>query len=174
MKTRSLFSGIAIAILSGMLFAGGVTIADAEREERKRSKNRREQWDHGRERLRHFSVLEQYRRMWFNTSFVLGLEDAILVRAKDVYVKALYDINQEHQTKGHREIYKTFESQLRQTIGDENYEKLLVSVKPERGRRWLKISEYGRDRRSRARANKREARNRKDHLGKDKLPRIPN
>ena len=35
MKTRSLWSGIAIAIIAGMIFAGGVTIADAEREDRR-------------------------------------------------------------------------------------------------------------------------------------------
>ena len=179
MKTRSLFSGIAIAILSGMLFAGGVTIVDAEREDRRRSRNRSEQWDRGRERLREFSTVERYRRLWFNTAFVLGLDDAILVRAKDVYAKALYDIKKVEEHKNTREIYQTFESQLRRTIGAENYEKLLVSVKPERfsfGRRSIKIGEQGRgrSRRSRASEKKREARNRKDHLGKDKLPRIPN
>ena len=177
MKTRSLFSGIAIAIIMGMIFAGGVTIADAEREERSRSRNRREQWDRGRERLREFSTVERYRRLWFNTAFVLGLDDAILVRAKDVYAKALYDIKKVEEHKNTREIYQTFESQLRRTIGAENYEKLLVSVKPGRfsfGRRSIKIGEQGRGRRSRASEKKRESRNRKDHLGKDKLPRIPN
>ena len=177
MKTRSLFSGIAIAIIMGMIFAGGVTIADAEREERSRSRNRREQWDRGRERLREFSTVERYRRLWFNTAFVLGLDDAILVRAKDVYAKALYDTKKVEEHKNTREIYQTFESQLRRTIGAENYEKLLVSVKPERfsfGRRSIKIGEQGRGRRSRASEKKRESRNRKDHLGKDKLPRIPN
>ena len=179
MKTRSLFSGIAIAILSGMLFAGGATIADAEREERSRSRNRSEQWDRGRERLREFSTVERYRRLWFNTAFVLGLDDAILVRAKDVYAKALYDTKKVEEHKNTREIYQTFESQLRRTIGAENYEKLLVSVKPERfsfGRRSIKIGEQGRgrSRRSRASEKKRESRSRKDHLGKDKLPRIPN
>ena len=110
---------------------------------------------------------------------MLGLDDAILVRAKDVYAKALYDTKKVEEHKNTREIYQTFESQLRRTIGAENYEKLLVSVKPERfsfGRRSIKIGEQGRgrSRRSRASEKKRESRNRKDHLGKDKLPRIPN
>ena len=189
MKTRSLFTGMAIAIVSGMLLAGSVSIVDAQREGRRRSQNRREQWNRGRERIREFTTLERYRRLWFNTSFVLGLEDAILVRAKDVYAKALYDARED--SKDTREIYKTFESQLRRTIGDENFEKLLVSVKPERfsfGRRSIKIGDQGRGRRSRASEKKRESRNRgsdkkykprseddaRKHLGKDKLLRIPN
>ena len=186
MKTRSLFTGMAIAIVSGMLLAGSVSIVDAEREGRRRSQNRREQWNRGLDRMREFTTLERYRRLWFNTTFALELDHLILFRAKDVFSRALYDTKE--TDKGAREIYKTFEGQLRKTIGDENFEKVTKSLRPERGRRNIKIGEQGRDRRSRAREKKRESRNRgsdeeykprseddkQKHLGKNKLLRIPN
>ena len=180
--------GIAIAILSGMLFAGGVTIADAEREDRRRSRNRSEQWNRGRELLREFSTLERYRRLWFNTTFALEVEldHLILFRAKDVFSRALHDTKEGN--KDAKEVYKTFEYQLRKTIGDGNFEQVTKSLRPERGRRNIKIGEQGRSRRSRASEKKRESRNRgsdkkykprseddaRKHLGKDKLLRIPN
>ena len=160
MKMRSLFSGIAIAILSGMLFAGGVTIADAEREDRRRSRNRSEQWNRGRELLREFSALERYRRLWFNTTFALEVEldHLILFRAKDVFSRALHDTKESN--KDAKEVYKTFEYQLRKTIGDGNFEQVTKSLRPERGRRDIKIGDRGRSRRSRASEKKRESRNR--------------
>ena len=195
MKVRSLLIGMAIAIVSGMLLAGSVLIVDAQRE------GRREQWNRGRERMREFSIYERYRRLWFNTTFALELDHLILFRAKDVYSRALHDTKESN--KDAKEVYKTFEYQLRKTIGDENFDKVTKSLRPERGRWDIKIGEQGRDRRSRARANKREARNRgsdthkkenlnhhdkdsdkkykprnktdlREHLGKDKLLRIPN
>ena len=188
MRTRSLWSGIAVAIFMGMLLAGSITIADAEREDRRRSRNRSEQWNRGRELLREFSALERYRRLWFNTTFALEVEldHLILFRAKDVFSRALHDTKEGN--KDAKEVYKTFEYQLRKTIGDGNFEQVTKSLRPERGRRNIKIGEQGRSRRSRAREKKRESRNRgsdeeykprsKDdkqkHLGKDKLLRIPN
>ena len=203
MKTRSLLTGMAIAIVSGMLLAGSVSIVDAERQDRRRSQNRREQWNRGLDRMREFSTLERYRRLWFNTTFALEVEldHLILFRAKDVFSRALHDTKEGN--KDAKEVYKTFEYQLRKTIGDGNFEQVTKSLRPERGRRNIKIGEQGRDRRSRARANKKKARNRgsdthkkenlnnhnKDsdkkikprnrndlleHLGKDKLLRIPN
>ena len=195
MKVRSLLIGMAIAIVSGMLLAGSVLIVDAQRE------GRREQWNRGRERMREFSIYERYRRLWFNTTFALELDHLILFRAKDVFSRALHDTKESN--KDAKEVYKTFEYQLRKTIGDENFDKVTKSLRPERGRWDIKIGEQGRDRRSRARANKREARNRgsdthkkenlnhhdKDsdkkykprnktdlleHLGKNKLLLIPN
>ncbi len=173
MKTRSLFSGIAIAIIMGMIFAGGVTIADAEREDRRRSRNRSEQWNRGRELLREFSTLERYRRLWFNTTFALEVEldHLILFRAKDVFSRALHDTKEGN--KDAKEVYKTFEYQLRKTIGDGNFEQVTKSLRPERGRRNIKIGEQGRSRgrsrRSRASEKKRESRNRgSDKKGGDK------
>ena len=201
MKTRSLFVGIAIAIMSGMLLAGSVSIVDAQRQDRRRSQNRRELWGRGLERMREFSIYERYRRLWFNTTFALELDHLILFRAKDVYSRALHDTKESN--KDAKEVYKTFEYQLRKTIGDENFDEVTKSLRPERGRWDIKIGEQGRGRRSRAREKKREARNRgsdthkkenlnhhdKDsdkkykprnkndllnHLGKDKLLLIPN
>tara|TARA_Y100000296_G_C5064440_1_gene201597 strand:+ start:70 stop:612 length:543 start_codon:yes stop_codon:yes gene_type:complete len=168
-----LFSGIAIAIIMGMIFAGGVTIADAEREDRRRSRNRSEQWNRGRELLREFSTLERYRRLWFNTTFALEVEldHLILFRAKDVFSRALHDTKEGN--KDAKEVYKTFEYQLRKTIGDGNFEQVTKSLRPERGRRNIKIGEQGRSRgrsrRSRASEKKRESRNRgSDKKGGDK------
>ena len=188
MKTRSLFTGMAIAIVSGMLLAGSVSIVDAERQDRRRSQNRREQWNRGLDRMREFTALERYRRLWFNTTFALEVEldHLILFRAKDVFSRALHDTKEGN--KDAKEVYKTFEYQLRKTIGDGNFEQVTKSLRPERGRRNIKIGEQGRSRRSRASEKKRESRNRgsdeeykprsKDdkqkHLGKDKLLRIPN
>ena len=192
MKTRSLFTGMAIAIVSGMLLAGSVSIVDAERQDRRRSQNRREQWNRGLDRMREFSTLERYRRLWFNTTFALEVEldHLILFRAKDVFSRALHDTKEGN--KDAKEVYKTFEYQLRKTIGDGNFEQVTKSLRPERGRRNIKIGEQGRSRgrsrRSRASEKKRESRNRgsdeeykprseddaRKHLGKDKLLRIPN
>ena len=188
MKTRSLFTGMAIAIMLGMLLAGSVSVVDAQREGRRRSQNRREQLNRGLDRMREFTTLERYRRLWFNTTFALEVEldHLILFRAKDVFSRALHDTKEGN--KDAKEVYKTFEYQLRKTIGDGNFEQVTKSLRPERGRRNIKIGEQGRDRRSRAREKKRESRNRgsdeeykprsKDdkqkHLGKDKLLRIPN
>ena len=173
MKTRSLFTGMAIAIVSGMLLAGSVSIVDAERQDRRRSQNRREQWNRGRERLREFSTLERYRRLWFNTTFALEVEldHLILFRAKDVFSRALHDTKEGN--KDAKEVYKTFEYQLRKTIGDGNFEQVTKSLRPERGRRNIKIGEQGRSRgrsrRSRASEKKRESRNRgSDKKGGDK------
>ena len=203
MKTRSLFTGMAIAIVSGMLLAGSVSIVDAERQDRRRSQNRREQWNRGLDRMREFSTLERYRRLWFNTTFALEVEldHLILFRAKDVFSRALHDTKEGN--KDAKEVYKTFEYQLRKTIGDGNFEQVTKSLRPERGRRNIKIGEQGRSRRSRASEKKRESRNRgsdthkkenlnhhdkdsdkkykprnktdlREHLGKDKLLLIPN
>ena len=168
MKTRSLFSGIAIAIIMGMIFAGGITIADAERQEHRQygGPERRFHWE---------TVLGYYQNMWFHTTFVLQLDDNTLVRARDVYSRALHDI---HESKNTRGVKQRFNMQLKKTIGDDNFNKLLKSTADGRkrffSRKNIKIGERGRSRRSRASEKKRESRNRKDHLGKDKLPRIPN
>ena len=203
MKTRSLLTGMAIAIVSGMLLAGSVSIVDAQREGRRRSQNSRELWNRGLERMREFTVLERYRRLWFNTTFALEVEldHLILFRAKDVFSRALHDTKEGN--KDAKEVYKTFEYQLRKTIGDGNFEQVTKSLRPERGRRNIKIGEQGRSRRSRASEKKRESRNRgsdthkkenlnhhdkdsdkkykprnktdlREHLGKDKLLLIPN
>ena len=182
MKIRSLFIGISIAIVSGMLLAGSVSVVDAQRQDSRRSQNRRDLWNRGLERMREFSTLERYRRLWFNTTFALEVEldHLILFRAKDVFSRALHDTKESN--KDSKEVYKTFEYQLRKTIGDENFEKVTKSLRPERGRWDIKIGERGRDRRSRAREKKRESRNRgsdeeykprskddvRKHLGKDK------
>ena len=176
---------LGIALILGMLFAGIVTVAEARRENHRRS---HERWERGRELLREFSTLERYRRLWFNTTFALEVEldHLILFRAKDVFSRALHDTKEGN--KDAKEVYKTFEYQLRKTIGDGNFEQVTKSLRPERGRRNIKIGEQGRSRRSRASEKKRESRNRgsdeeykprsKDdkqkHLGKDKLLRIPN
>ena len=162
---------VGIAIVLGMLLAGIVTIADAEREDRRRSRNRSEQWNRGRELLREFSTLERYRRLWFNTTFALEVEldHLILFRAKDVFSRALHDTKEGN--KDAKEVYKTFEYQLRKTIGDGNFEQVTKSLRPERGRRNIKIGEQGRgrSRRSRASEKKRESRNRgSDKKGGDK------
>ena len=162
---------LGIAIVLGMLFAGIVTVADAQREGRRRSRNRSEQWNRGRELLREFSTLERYRRLWFNTTFALEVEldHLILFRAKDVFSRALHDTKEGN--KDAKEVYKTFEYQLRKTIGDGNFEQVTKSLRPERGRRNIKIGEQGRgrSRRSRASEKKRESRNRgSDKKGGDK------
>ena len=203
MKIRSLFIGISIAIVSGMLLAGSVSVVDAQRQDSRRSQNRRDLWNRGLERMREFSTLERYRRLWFNTTFALEVEldHLILFRAKDVFSRALHDTKEGN--KDAKEVYKTFEYQLRKTIGDGNFEQVTKSLRPERGRRDIKIGEQGRGRRSRAREKKRESRNRgsdthkkenlnnhdkdsdkkykprnktdsQQHLGKDKLLLIPN
>ena len=189
MKTRSLFSGIAMAIIMGIIFAGGVTIVDAERQEHDVSR-----WNHrqygGPERHLHRSVLEYYQKMWFHTTFVLQLEDAILVRARDVYSRALHDI---HGAKNAEDVTNRFKTQLRKTIGDENYKKLKKSTDDSRtrffSRKNIKIGEQGRNRRrgkfrkenlnhhnkdSDKKFKPRTKTDLKHHLGVDKLPRIPN
>jgi len=137
---------LGIAVVLGMLFAGIVTIAYSERENHRRTHDR---WERGRDMLRQWSAVERYRQFWFNTTFMLELDDETLIRAKDVYSKALHDINQEHQTKDRREIAEEFADNLRQTIGDENFDKLSKSVRSRRGRRDIKIGEDGRKRRRR-------------------------
>jgi len=168
-----MIKALGIAIVLGMLFAGIVTVADAQREGRRRSRNRNEQWNRGRELLREFSTLERYRRLWFNTTFALEVEldHLILFRAKDVFSRALHDTKEGN--KDAKEVYKTFEYQLRKTIGDGNFEQVTKSLRPERGRRNIKIGEQGRSRgrsrRSRASEKKRESRNRgSDKKGGDK------
>ena len=184
MKTRSLLTGMAIAIVSGMLLAGSVSIVDAQREGRRRSQNSRELWNRGLERMREFSILERYRRLWFNTTFALELDHLILFRAKDVYSRALHDTKESN--KDAKEVYKTFEYQLRKTIGDENFEKVTKSLRSNRGRRDIKIGDHGRKRKYKKENlnhhdkdsdKKYKPRNKNDlleHLGKNKLPRIPN
>ena len=77
MKTRSVFTGIGIAILVGMMFAGGMSIADAKRQEHK-------VYDGGERRFHWETVLGYYQNLWFHTTFVLRLDDNTLVRARDV------------------------------------------------------------------------------------------
>ncbi len=151
MKTRSITVGVAIgiALMIGMLTAGTVNIVEAERQDRRRSQNRKERFDRGRDMLRQWSALERYRQFWFNTTFMLELDNETLIRAKDVYSRALNDINQEHQTKDRKEIAEEFATNLRKTIGDENFDKLSKSVRSRRGRRDIKIGEDGRSRRKR-------------------------
>ena len=145
---------LGIALILGMLFAGIVTIAHARNERgnrivREYRQDRREQWDRGRDRIRQWSAVERYRQFWFNTTFMLELDNETLIRAKDVYSRALHDINQEHQTKDRKEIAEEFANNLRKTIGDENFDKLSKSVRSRRGRRDIKIGEDGRNRRKR-------------------------
>ena len=157
---------LGIALILGMLFAGIVTVAETRRENHRRS---HERWERGRELLREFSALERYRRLWFNTTFALEVEldHLILFRAKDVFSRALHDTKEGN--KDAKEVYKTFEYQLRKTIGDGNFEQVTKSLRPERGRRDIKIGEQGRGRRSRASEKKRESRNRgSDKKGGDK------
>ena len=157
---------LGIALILGMLFAGIVTVAETRRENHRRS---HERWERGRELLREFSTLERYRRLWFNTTFALEVEldHLILFRAKDVFSRALHDTKESN--KDAKEVYKTFEYQLRKTIGDGNFEQVTKSLRPERGRRDIKIGEQGRSRRSRASEKKRESRNRgSDKKGGDK------
>ena len=124
MKTRSVFTGIGIAILVGMMFAGGVTIAEAKRQE-----HRQEEWmkvyDGGERRFHWETVLGYYQNLWFHTTFVLRLDDNTLVRARDVYSRALHDI---HEAKNTKEVNQRFKVQLRRTIGDDNYKKLMESA----------------------------------------------
>ena len=122
MRTRSLWSGIAIAIIVGMIFAGGVTIADAERQEHRRQEHKQYA---GPERRFHWeTVLGYYQNMWFHTTFVLQLDDNTFVRARDVYSRALHDIHESKNTKG---VKQRFNMQLKKTIGDDNFNKLMES-----------------------------------------------
>tara|TARA_Y100000310_G_scaffold300025_1_gene335366 strand:+ start:13 stop:513 length:501 start_codon:yes stop_codon:yes gene_type:complete len=149
MKTRSITVGVGIALMIGMLTAGTVNIIEAERQNRRErwniTRDRRETWEHNRERFRGRNGVERYRQLWFNTTFMLELDDATLIRAKDVYSRALHDINQEHQTKDRKEVFEMFVTQLRRTIGSDNFDKLL-SVRVNRTRRNIKIGEQGRSR----------------------------
>ena len=122
MKTRSLWSGIAIAIIVGMIFAGGVTIADAERQEHRRQEHK--QYDGSERRFHWETVLGYYQNMWFHTTFVLQLDDNTFVRARDVYSRALHDIHESKNTKG---VKQRFNMQLKKTIGDDNFNKLMES-----------------------------------------------
>ena len=97
----------------------------------------------------------------------MELDHLILFRAKDVFSRALHDTKESN--KDAKEVYKTFEYQLRKTIGDGNFEQVTKSLRPERGRRDIKIGDRGRSRRSRASEKKRESRNRgSDKKGGDK------
>ena len=129
---------LGIILVLGMLLAGIVTIAETRRENHRRT---HERWDRGRERIRQWSAVERYRQFWFNTTFMLELDDETLIRAKDVYSKALHDINQEHQTKDRREIAEEFANNLRKTIGDENFDKLSKSSR-RRGKRGGRTGTY--------------------------------
>ena len=129
---------LGIVLVLGMLLAGIVTIAETRRENHRRT---HERWDQGRERIRQWSAVERYRQFWFNTTFMLELDDETLIRAKDVYSKALHDINQEHQTKDRREIAEEFANNLRKTIGDENFDKLSKSSR-RRGKRGGRTGTY--------------------------------
>ena len=149
MKTRSITVGVGIALMIGMLTAGTVNIVEAERQDRRRSHDRKERFDRGRDMLRQWSALERYRQFWFNTTFMLELDNETLIRAKDVYSRALHDINQEHQTKDRKEIAEEFANNLRKTIGDENFDKLSKTVRSRGSRRDIKIGEDGRNRRKR-------------------------
>ena len=94
MKTRSITVGVGIALMIGMLTAGTVNIVEAERQDRRRSHDRKERFDRGRDMLRQWSALERYRQFWFNTTFMLELDNETLIRAKDVYSRALHDIEE--------------------------------------------------------------------------------
>ena len=124
MKTRSVFTGIGIAILVGMMFAGGMSIADAKRQEHR-------QYDGGERRFHWETVLPYYQNMWFHTTFVLQLEDNVLVRARDVYLRALHDI---HESKDSKSVNKRFLMQLKKTIGGDNFDKLMESTADGRNR----------------------------------------
>jgi len=123
MKTRSLFTGIMFAILTGMIFAGGMSIADAKRQEHRRQEHK--QYDGSERRFHWETVLPYYQNMWFHTTFVLQLEDNVLLRVRDVYSRALHDI---HESKDTKSVNKRFLMQLKKTIGDENYKKLMKST----------------------------------------------
>ena len=124
MKTRSLFVGFMFAILTGMIFAGGMSIADAKRQEHR-------QYDGGERRFHWETVLPYYQNMWFHTTFVLQLEDNVLVRARDVYLRALHDI---HESKDSKSVNKRFLMQLKKTIGGDNFDKLMASTADGRNR----------------------------------------
>ena len=140
---------LGIALILGMIFAGIVTIAHARNERgnrivRKYRQDRREQWDRGRDRIRQWSAVERYRQFWFNTTFMLELDNDTLIRAKDVYSRALLDIKSNIDRK---KVAEDFAHNLRKTIGDENFDKLSKTVRSRRGRRDIKIGENGRSRR---------------------------
>ena len=137
---------LGIALILGMLFAGIITVAEARRENHRRTHDR---WERGRDMLRQWSAVERYRQFWFNTTFMLELDNETLIRAKDVYSRALHDINQEHQPKDRKEIAEEFANNLRKTIGDKNFDKLSKSVRSRRSRRNIEIGEDGRKRRRR-------------------------
>ena len=141
MKTRSLFVGFMFAILTGMIFAGVISIADAKRQEHR-------QYDGGERRFHWETVLGYYQNMWFHTTFVLQLEDNILVRARDVYSRALHDI---HESKNTKEVNQRFKVQLRRTIGDDNYKKLMESAGRNRffSRKNIRIKRWLQKRRNR-------------------------
>ena len=124
MKTRSLFVGFMFAILTSMIFVGGMSIAAAKRQE-----HRQEEWmkvyDGGERRFHWETVLGYYQNMWFHTTFVLQLDDNILVRARDVYSRALHDI---HESKNTKSVNRRFLAQLKKTIGDDNFNKLMDST----------------------------------------------
>ena len=146
MKMRSITVGVATALMIGMLTAGTVNIVEAERQDRRRSHDRKERWDSGRERMRQRFIVEHYRQFWFNTTFMLELDDATLIRAKDVHSRALHDIKSNIDRK---EIAIRFATNLKKTIGAENFEKLSKTIRSRRGRRDIKIGEQGRSRRKR-------------------------
>jgi len=127
---------LGIAIMMGMIFAGIITIAHS----------RNERWDRGRNQMRQWSAMERYRQFWFNTTFVLELDNDILIRAKDVYSRALLDIK---TNIDHKKVAEDFAHNLKKTIGDENFDKLSKSVRSRRGRRNIKIGEDGRSHRKR-------------------------
>ena len=141
MKTRSLFVGFMFAILTGMIFAGVISIADAKRQEHR-------QYDGGERRFHWETVLGYYQNMWFHTTFVLQLDDNILVRARDVYSRALHDI---HESKNTKEVNQRFKVQLRRTIGDDNYKKLMESAGRNRffSRKNIRIKRWLQKRRNR-------------------------
>ena len=146
MKTRSITVGVGIALMIGMLTAGTVNIVEAERQDRRRSYDRKERWDSGRERMRQRLIVEHYRQFWFNTTFMLDLDDATLIRAKDVHSRALHDIKSDVDRK---EIAIRFATNLKKTIGAENFAKLSKTIRSRSGRRDIKIGEDGRNRRKR-------------------------
>ena len=134
---------LGIALILGMLFAGIVTIAESRRENHRRS---HERWDSGRERMRQRLIVEHYRQFWFNTTFMLELDDATLIRAKDVHSRALHDIKSDVDRK---EIAIRFATNLKKTIGAENFAKLSKTIRSRRGRHDIKIGEDGGNRRKR-------------------------
>ena len=69
---------------------------------------------------------------------MLDLDDATLIRAKDVYSRALHDVKSD---KDRREIAETFANNLRKTIGDENFDKLSKSSR-RRGKRGGRTGTY--------------------------------